>query len=87
RRPLARMKVESPSRLPLTISLDIPSGAVLSIYDGKGALLWKRFLRGGDETLMWDGQNFSRRTIGSGVYFIDIRGKDFRLKRKLLIVR
>ena len=87
RRPLARMKVESPSRLPLTISLDIPSGAVLSIYDGKGALLWKRFLRGGDETLMWNGQNLSRRTIGSGVYFIDIRGKDFRLKRKLLIVR
>ena len=85
-RPLARMRVESPSRLPLMISLDIPSNAILSIYDSRGALVWKRFLRG-DERVMWNGQSLFQRTVGSGVYFIDVTGRNFRLRRKLLIVR
>jgi hypothetical protein len=75
-----------------TISFSLPAGSMLSliIYDLHGrevtVLSDSRYLAG-DHVITWDGKDSFGQMLPSGVYFYNLRTKNFSQTKKMILLR
>lgn len=75
-----------------TLSFSLPevSSVSISVIDILGRTIWsqeKNNLSPGTHRLIWTGKNKTGQSVSSGVYFIEMRTKDFITHRKILLMK
>jgi len=79
----------NPARSPLSLAFELPAAgrATLKMYDLAGRLvrvLVDATLDAGRHSVAWDGRDAAGRTLGTGVYVVDLRQGGERASRKLV---
>ncbi len=67
-----------------------PSAVILSVYDIQGRLirtLVEGSQKAGWHQIHWDGRNGQGTPVSSGMYFYQLKAKDFRKVKKMLLVQ
>jgi len=78
-----------------TIRYELPAGkdqyfVTLKVYDALGRLvmtLVERYQAAGVYQVNWDGRDMNGRPVASGIYFYTIQAGDFRLTKKMVLMR
>jgi hypothetical protein len=87
-----RLEYANPYRAHAPISLAVPTSQTIAValYDVQGRLI-NRLFDGtppqGRITLSWDGRTASGSPVGSGMYYLDVRGETVHTRRGLVLVR
>jgi hypothetical protein len=87
-----RLQYANPYRAHSSISLAVPTGQAISaaLYDVQGRLIYRLFdgtPPQGRITLSWDGRTDSGTSVGSGMYYLDVRGETVHARRALVLMR
>ncbi len=62
----------------------------IAVYDLRGRkvrTLVDEAKTGGDHVVMWQGQDDAGRAVGSGVYFYRLEIGDYRVERKMVMLK
>lgn len=74
----------------ITAALPANSGAEFRLYDIRGMLIWKMVLnaekKAGKKRIIWNGENFSRRTLSSGLYIGCLMAGNRELARQKIMM-
>jgi hypothetical protein len=74
----------------LSFGLKRAGNVTVSVYDLHGRLvseLYRGFLDVGHHSEEWNGTNSSGQRVSSGVYFARLKGADFALSQKVLLLK
>ncbi|MCX7785007.1 MAG: T9SS type A sorting domain-containing protein [candidate division WOR-3 bacterium] len=74
----------------IRFSLTAPSKVDLKVFNASGRLvktLVNEFIRPGVYNLIWNGKDDEERTVSNGIYFIQLKTKEYDATQKMVLVR